>query len=94
MYALTTNCGDGDTLSTAFYGLFETHDEAHAAMVESIESHSNHWMQACGCSADDFTVEVEQDKGCLIAGDVWDWQFYEYFFIFDTDEKKGFAYYY
>ena len=92
MYALTMNCGDGDTLSTAFCGLFETHDDAHAAMVERIETHRNDWMQVYRCSADDLTVKVEQDKGYLIAGDEFDWQFYEHFFIFDTDDGKTFVY--
>lgn len=86
MYALTMNTNDGESLSTTFCGVFQTHDEAHAEMVERIECHRDDWVTLYEVSPDVFTVEIKDDTGCLIDGDRFDWNYYEAYFIFDTED--------
>lgn len=86
MYALVMNSGDGESLNTTFYGLFETHDEAHAAMVELIDTHLSDWAEEYKAESDCFERKVGQDEGSLLDGDSWDWRYYEKYFIFDADE--------
>lgn len=86
MYALIMNSSDGETMNTTFYGLFETHDEAHAEMVEFIDTHLNDWAEESGADLDCYERNVGQDEGTLFDGDSWDWCYYEKYFIFDANE--------
>ena len=86
MYVLMMNTGDNESLGITFCGMFETHDEAHAEMVELIERHRDDWGAEYKASPDVFTVEGKEDAGHLIDGDLYDWRYYEQYFIFDTED--------
>lgn len=92
MFALTMNSGDGESLNTTFYGLFDTHKEAHDEMVALIGRHRADWIDACGVDEDDISERVNEDTAQLVEGDAYDWVYYEKYFIFDTDECRTFGY--
>ena len=93
MFVLICNSGDGNQLWSTLKGVFETHSEAHDAMVEYIETHRKDWADEYNADEEVFTVKVLNDEGYLIDGDEWDWCFYEKYLIFDAeDEGKAFAY--
>lgn len=86
MFVLFMNSSDGNSMWAKFYGEYETHDEAHNDMVEYIERHRADWMEAYDADEECFETKITDNTGCLFDGDMWDWTYYEKYFIFDCDD--------
>lgn len=92
MFVLICNSGDGESLWSTLKGVFETHREAHDAMVELIETHKADWEREWNASEDYFTTKVRDDEGELVDGDIFDWRYYEKYLIFDSDNPSTIGY--
>ncbi|MBR1828936.1 MAG: hypothetical protein IJ781_05425 [Atopobiaceae bacterium] len=86
MYVLTLNSVDDCRMQTTFCGLFETHEEAHADMVNRVELHRNALAKDHQESSDSLIVLVDDDTGCLDDGGMFDGRYHESYFIFDTED--------
>jgi predicted secreted Zn-dependent protease len=87
------NSGDRDSLHTTFYGFYDTHEEAHKDMVETIERHKADWVEGLDVDEDCITTKIDEDTAHLVEGDTYDWVYYEKYFIFETDDwGKTFTY--
>lgn len=92
MFVLICNSGDDNQLWSTLKGVFETHSEAHDAMVECIEAHKADLVEEYDVGEECFMAKFFENEGCLIDGDEYDWYFYEKYLIFDSDNPMTFRY--
>lgn len=90
MYILIRNEGDGERLWSTLLATYQTHDEAHRAMASLISSHKADALEDDPSS--EYTTQISEDEGALMCGDPMDWEWYEKYIIFDTDNPRTVGY--
>lgn len=86
MYVLMMNSVDDCAMYTTFCDAFETHEEAHAEMVERIERHRADWAEEYKRDPGSIRMLVDDETGSLVDGGLFDGNYHESYFIFDTED--------